>query len=192
MLSIDLNCSLFLETTRTTLASIITKPEPTKETKKPEVKHETPSKTNGVRAGEVLMEEMLLEEEKEQVAVKPIDLDSLMIPESSTKKPEKQDEALVKVIPVSTSTITTTTTAPIVASIPSLTPSPTKKPYTLYKVPNTNHTTPPLALRHRKLTKTDSSNTRTLIEFFCKRLLNFPLLLLFRIRFTFSSQVKCR
>jgi hypothetical protein len=107
------------------------------------------SKTNGGTADDMLMEEMLLEEEKEQTPVKSIDLDSLTIPEISTQKIDVKEEP-IKII----------TTTATVTSIPSLTPSPTKKPYTLYKVPHTNHTTPPLSSRHKKQIKKDSSITR--------------------------------
>ncbi|CAF4447883.1 unnamed protein product, partial [Rotaria magnacalcarata] len=59
----------------------------------------------------------------------------------------------MKVIQTAATTLTSTVT-----SVPSLTPSPTKKPYTLYKVPHTNHMTPPLSSRHKKQTKKESTN----------------------------------
>lgn len=63
---------------------------------------------------------MLLEEERKQHPIKPIDLDNLTIPESTTKPTN------------------------IIKPPTNSTPSPTKKPYyVLHKVPNTNHTTPP-------------------------------------------------
>ncbi len=110
------------------------------------------------------MEEMLLEEEQEQIPVKSIDLDSLTIPEISTKNTDNKDDSM-KVLPIisiaTTSSITTTTTTTSISSSSSLTPSPAKKPYTLYKVPHTNHMTPPLSSRHKKQTIKDSILTRT-------------------------------
>ena len=105
--------------------------------------------TNGKIADDMLMEEMLLEEEQEQCPVKPIDLDSLTI--SATKKSDKKQEP----VEITSTTVKAATTAH--PPVPSLTPSPTKKPYTLYKVPHTNHTTPPLSSRHRKQPKNDTS-----------------------------------
>ncbi len=127
-------------------------------------KSTTTSKTNSGTADNILMEEMLLEEEQEQSPLKSIDLDSLTIPETATQKPDNKDEP-TKVIPTTsvattTTTISTTTTTTI-TSASSLTPSPTKKPYTLYKVPHTNHMTPPLSSRHKKQTKKESSITGT-------------------------------
>ncbi|CAM4897708.1 unnamed protein product [Rotaria socialis] len=116
------------------------------------------TKTNGNTADDMLMEEMLLEEEQEQSPVKSIDIDSLTIPETSNKKPDNIEEP-IKVIEttVTTASILTAT----VTSISSLTPSPTKKPYTLYKVPHTNHMTPPLSSRHKKQTKKESTNIQS-------------------------------
>ena len=102
-------------------------------------------KANGETADDMLMEEMLLEEEQEQTPVKSIDLDSLTIPETTTQKIDLKDE------PVKDTAITT---APAV-------PSPTKKLYKLYKVPHTNHTTPPLSSRRKKPSDKDASLTRT-------------------------------
>jgi hypothetical protein len=121
------------------------------------------------------MEEMLLEEEQEQIPVKSIDLDSLTIPDISTKKIDNKNDAMKTVpttsIATTTTTITTTTaasstamtatttTTTVVSS--SLTPSPAKKPYTLIKVPHTNHMTPPLSSRRKKQTTKDSITTTT-------------------------------
>ncbi len=124
----------------------------------------TASKTNGGTADDMLMEEMLLEEEQEQSPVKSIDLDSLTIPETSIKKTDTKEEP-IKIITTTTvstppiTTVTTTTTL-ITTSAASLTPSPTKKLYTLYKVPHTNHVTPPLSSRHKKQIKKEPSITR--------------------------------
>jgi hypothetical protein len=104
-------------------------------------------KSNGGTADDMLMEEMLLEEEQEHAPVKSIDLDSLTIPETTTLKLDSKNVEPAKI----------TTETPV----PSLTPSPTKKLYKLYKVPRTNHTTPPLSSRHRKPSEKDSSRTRT-------------------------------
>jgi hypothetical protein len=122
----------------------------------------TISKTNGNTADDMLMEEMLLEEEQEQIPVKSIDLDNLTIPEISTKNTNNKDEPM-KIIPIiSVATTTTTITATTTTSTSSsITPSPTKKPYTLYKVPHTNHMTPPLSSRHKKQSIKDSTITRT-------------------------------
>ena len=114
------------------------------------------SKTNGNTSGDVIMEEMLLEEEQEQNPVKSIDLENLTIPENSTEKPDNKNDSL----PV----ISTTLVVLQASTTPSLTPSPVKKPYTLYKVPHTNHTTPPRSSRHKKqTTKEVTSVIRTLI-----------------------------
>lgn len=110
------------------------------------------------------MEEMLLEEEQEQNPVKSIDLESVIIPGNSTQKPDKKTE----VLPV----ISTTLVASQAAITPSLTPSPVKKPYTLYKVPHTNHTTPPRSSRHKKQT---ISTTRTEIYSSFSHLIDFIL-----------------
>ncbi len=117
------------------------------------------------------MEEMLLEEEQEQIPGKSIDLDSLTIPDISTKMTDNKDDAM-KGIPttsIATTTINstmTTTTTTTSASSSSLTPSPAKKPYTLYKVPHTNHTTPPVSSRRKKQTTKDSTITRRLFNSF--------------------------
>lgn len=114
------------------------------------------AKTNGNTTGDVIMEEMLLEEEQEQNPVKSIDLENLTIPENSTKKPDKKNDSfpVISTIPV----------VPQASIAPSATPSPVKKPYTLYKVPHTNHTTPPRSSRHKKqTTKEVTSVIRTLI-----------------------------
>ncbi|CAF2969972.1 unnamed protein product [Rotaria sp. Silwood2] len=129
------------------------------------------SKTNGNTADDMLMEEMLLEEEQEQSPVKSIDLDNLTIPETSTEKTDNKEESMKVITITTTAAVTTTTTTTTVTaaattttstitSVPSLTPSPTKKPYTLYKVPHTNHMTPPLSSRHKKQTKKESSTTQ--------------------------------
>jgi len=174
---------LIIEVPPVRLSSLQTKPEPIKPVSVPSVpakvesmtnandsskstKTTTTSKTNGGTADDMLMEEMLLEEEQEQSPVKSIDLDSLTIPETSTKKPDNKNEPM-KVIPITsvttttTTTISTTTTTATTTSVPSLTPSPTKKPYTLYKALHTNHMTPPLSSRHKKQTKKESPITRT-------------------------------
>jgi len=124
----------------------------------------TTSKPNGGTADDMLMEEMLLEEEKEQSPVKTIDLDSLTIPETSSQKSDIKQEPIK---PIATTTVATppittvtTTTTSVTTSASSSTPSPTKKLYTLYKVPHTNHVTPPLASRHKKQIKNEPSNTR--------------------------------
>ena len=158
------------------LSSAIIKPEPVQnkvdaikpsagvalpaklDTKPPSVDSSVPSrKTNGGTADDMLMEEMLLEEEQEQTPVKPIDLDSLTIPSTTTQKLDSMNAEPAKI----TTTPTTTTTPTNAVSAPSLTPSPTKKIYKLYKVPRTNHTTPPLSSRHRKPSEKESSGTRT-------------------------------
>ncbi|CAF3836909.1 unnamed protein product [Rotaria magnacalcarata] len=113
------------------------------------------TKTNGNTADDMLMEEMLFEEEQEQSPVKSIDIDNLTIPETPNKKPDNIEEPM-KVIQTAATTLTSTVT-----SVPSLTPSPTKKPYTLYKVPHTNHMTPPLSARHKKQTKKESTNIQS-------------------------------
>ncbi|CAF0936998.1 unnamed protein product [Rotaria sordida] len=120
------------------------------------------SKTNGNTADDMLMEEMLLEEEQEQSPVKSIDLDNLTIPETLTEKIDNKEESM-KVIPTTTTVtpIPTTTTLSTITPVPSLIPSPTKKPYTLYKVPHTNHMTPPLSSRHKKQTKKESSTIQS-------------------------------
>jgi hypothetical protein len=119
----------------------------------------TTSKTNGGTADDMLMEEMLLEEEQEHSPVKSIDLDSLTIPEISTHKSDIQAES-IKLITTTTVSTPPTTTISTITSASSLTPSPTKKLYTLYKVPHTNHVTPPLSSRHRKQTKKEPPITR--------------------------------
>lgn len=136
------------------------------------------TKTNGNKADDMLMEEMLLEEEQEKSPIKPIDLDSLTIPEAATKKsdttvqePTKTDTTttiptITTATVISTTITTTTTISSSVTSAPSLTPSPTKKPYTLYKVPHTNHMTPPMPSRHKKQIKKESSTTRKYFRFY--------------------------
>lgn len=115
----------------------------------------------------MLMEEMLLEEEQEKIPFKSIDLDSLTIPDTSTQKVQKNEESIKPTpttsVSITTTTITTTPTTTSTTTASSSTPSPTKKPYTLYKVPHTNHMTPPLSSRHKKQTKTDSLTTRTFL-----------------------------
>lgn len=112
------------------LASTIVKPDPLPKEKTP---------TNGTSSDQIVMEEMLLDE-REEKPVKNIDLDSLTIPSSSKGKEE-------------TNPSTSTPTAPPPVA------SPTKKPYTLYKVPNTNHTTPSLAARYKKIETNNDRRT---------------------------------
>jgi hypothetical protein len=127
--------------------------------KMPVIKPTTSQMNGHCSTDNMLMEEMLLEEEEEHRAhVKSIDLDSLTIPDNSTDKSHQKDD---------TTETKTTTTAAAVLSVPCLTPSPTKKPYTLYKVPHTNHTTPPSSSRQKKsIKKVDtSSSTRMYSKF---------------------------
>ena len=95
----------------------------------------------------LLMEEMLFEEEQKQNPIRTIDLDSLTIPETSTQKLVNKEKPIIVTSTISKPTTTTTVTT---------TTSPTKIPYTLYKVPHTNHTTPPRSLSHKKQTKKDT------------------------------------
>ena len=138
-------------------------------------------KTNGSAHSNVPLKEEILDknEEWKPKPGKSVDLDSLTLLDTSAKQADTKQEpakaestmtiapaAPVTPVPITTTTVATvTTTVTSVANIvptPSSTPSPTKKPYTLYKVPHTNHMTPPLSSRHKKQTSKQSSNT-------CKR-----------------------
>lgn len=121
------------------------------------------SKTNGSTTGDVIMEEMLFEEEQKQNPVKSIDLENLMVPKTSIEKPDNKQQAL-PVIPTTTIALPTVSTTS--SSSSPLTPSPVKKPYTLYKVPHTNHTTPPRISRQKKQLTKEVNTTRMLIHSF--------------------------
>lgn len=123
--------------TRTNLIEIVR----TESTSLPNLS-EPATKSNSNKADDMLMEEMLLEEERKPNSIKPIDLDSLTIPESTNKSTNDTKQST------------------------NSTPSPTKKPYyVLHKVPHTNHTTPPRPKKPQIQQSTiDESSRRTSLE----------------------------
>ncbi|CAF1434131.1 unnamed protein product [Adineta ricciae] len=137
-------------------------------------------KTNGSAHSNVPLKEELLDksEEKKPKLGKSVDLDSLTLIDTSVKQIDTKEEpvktertmttaptAPVAPVPITTTAAataaTTVTSVANIAPITSSTPSPTKKPYTLYKVPHTNHMTPPLSSRHKKQAPKQSPNTST-------------------------------